>query len=493
MSIDCPHKLASLITFAFMLNRWFLLLGFTLFSLGQAQDNHKLDLAKCIDVALENNIDVLISQINKDQSELDYKQSLWNLGPEVSFSGGQFYQSGRSIDRFTNQFVQETIGNSSLQVSSSWVVYAGGSLRKSVLRSRKQVKASELDYQQSKQNIALSVALAYLQCLQANEQKKANESNVQALQQEQKRIEKLVALGSVNEGVLLSSRAQLSQARATKVQAEMQHQSALLNLKNLLRLPIESTFDIEYSLAPAPEYTEYPAGLNELIDSALFNRADYKSALLKKEAAALSIGISKSQLLPTLSVGGNLSSIYSDKALRVTGFQISGSQPIGIVQGTNEIVEAPTFDYQTQTIAFNQQMRDNFGQSFGANLSVPILGKLRGQNAYKSAKLAYIQQDLSAQRIRQNAILEVTNAYQNFKNAAMQYQAQRENHEAQKRNLEFVQKRFENGQATYFELQLAKNQELLAYQNYLSNKYEAALRNLILDVMYRGNLQLIKP
>lgn len=137
-------------------------------------------------------------------------------------------------------------------------------------------------------------------------------------------------------------------------------------------------------------------------------------------------------------------------------------------------------------------MRDNFGQSFGANLSVPILGKLRGQNGFRSAKLAYIQQDLSAQRIRQNAILEVTNAYQNFKNAAMQYQAQRENHEAQKRNLEFVQKRFENGQATYFELQLAKNQELMAYQNYLSNKYEAALRNLILDVMYRGNLQLIK-
>jgi len=74
----------------------------------------------------------------------------------------------------------------------------------------------------------------------------------------------------------------------------------------------------------------------------------------------------------------------------------------------------------------------------------------------------------------------------------MQYQAQRENYEAQKRNLEYVQKRFENGQSNYFELQLAKNQELMAFQNFLTNKYEAALRNLILDVMYRGNLQLLK-
>ncbi len=482
-----------MITFAIMRKRGllYLILGISNF-LG-AQEVRKMDLSACIDLALENNIDVFLSQINQSQSEIEYRQSLWNLGPEVSFAGGQFYQSGRSIDRFTNQFVQETVGNSSVQLSSSWVVYAGGSLRKSVLRSKKQVKASAYDYQQSRQNIALSVALAYLQCLQSKELLKANESNVASLFQEQKRIEKLVRAGSVNEGVWLSSKAQLAQARAQKVQIETQHQSALLNLKNLLRIPVSDGFDIEYTMAPAPEYTEYPASLNELIDSALFNRADYKAALLKQEAAALSMGIAKAQLLPVLSIGGNLSSIYSDKALNITGYQISGTQPIGIVQGTNQIVEAPTFSYQTQTIDFSRQMRDNFGQSFGANLSVPLFGKLRAQNGIKSAKLAYTQQELNAFRIRQNAVVEVTNAYQSFKNAAMQYQAQRENHEAQRLNLEFVQKRFESGQATYFELQLAKNQELMAFQNFLSNKYEAALRNLILDVMYRGNWQLLKP
>ena len=469
---------------------WFLLFGFI--GSSQAQNVRKMDLSACIDLALEVNIDVLLSQLNQEQSQIDYQQALWNLGPEVSFSGGQFYQSGRSIDRFTNQFVQETVGNSSVQLSSSWVVYAGGSLRKSVLRSKKQVQASALDYRQSKQNIALSVALAYLQCLQTKELVKANESNEASLQQDQKRIEKLVQIGSANEGLLLSSKAQLAQARAQKVQVETQHQSALLNLKNLLRIPISAPFEIEYSIAPAPEYTVYPASLNELIDSALANRADYQAAQYKVEAAALSMGIAKSQLLPVLSVGGNLSSIYSDKALNVTGYQITGSQPIGIVQGTNEIVEAPTFTYQTQTIDFSRQMRDNFGQSFGANLSVPIFGKFRAQNGLKSAKIAFTQQELNAIRIRQNAIVEVTNAYQSFSNAAMQYQAQRENYDAQKRNLEFVQKRFENGQSNYFELQLAKNQELMAFQNFLTNKYEAALRNLILDVMYRGNLQLLK-
>ena len=482
-----------MITFANMLKFCILWIGIGLAAELSAQNTRILGLSGCIDLALESNIDILLSDINRSQSEIDRQQSIWNLGPEISFSGGQFYQSGRSIDRFTNQFVQETVGNSSVQLQSSWVVYAGGSLRKSVQRSKKLVQASALEYQQTQQNIVLSVALAYLQCLQSKELLKANESNEESLLQDQKRIEKMVNSGAVNEGMLLASRAQVAQANAQKVQIKNQHQSALLNLKNLLRIPVNEIFDIEYSMTPAPDYVAYPASLTEMIDSALSRRADYQAARLQREASALSIGIAQAQLLPVLSIGGNLSSIYSDKSLSVTGFQITGMQPIGIVQGTNEIVEAPTFSYQTQTIGFTKQMRDNFGQSFGANLSVPLFGKLRAQNGVKSAKLGYLQQGLNVDRIRQNAIVEVTNAYQSFSNAAMQYQAQRENHEAQRLNLEFVQKRFENGQATYFELQLAKNQELMAYQNFLSNKYEAALRNVILDVMYRGDLTLLKP
>ncbi len=476
-----------------MLKRRFFGILFAIPAMVVGQNTRVLDLSACIKLAMEGNIDILLSDLNRTQSHIDYKQSLWNLGPEVSFSGGQFYQSGRSIDRFTNQFVQETVGNSSVQLQSSWVIYSGGSLRKAVKRSKKQMQASALELKQTQQNIALSVALSYLQCLQAKELLKANISNYESLMQDQKRIEKLVAAGSVNEGVLLASKAQLAQADAQRISTQNQHESALLNLKNLLRIPVTENFDIAYTIAPAPEYTQYPTPLSELIDSALINRADYRSGLLRREAAALSISIAKAQLLPVLSIGGNLSSIYSDKAQSITGFSITGTQPIGIVKGTNEIVEAPTFNYQTQTIAFGTQMRDNFGQSFGANLSVPLFGKLRAQNGVKSSQLAFIQQDLNVERIRQNATVEVSNAYQSFKNAAAQYQAQRQNHEAQRLNLEFVQKRFNNGQATYFELQLAKNQELMAFQNLLVNKYEAALRNLILDVMYRGDLQLLTP
>ncbi len=468
-----------------------LLFFFALNSPVSAQTVQKLTLSDCIQRALREQIDIQLGILNQEQSELDLQQSLWNLGPDLNFNAGQFYQSGRNIDRFSNQFVQETVGNTSVQMQSSWVIYAGGSLRKAVQRSAKQLKSSEFDLQQTRQNIVLSVALVYLQCLQSQELLKANESNVESLIQEQKRIEKWVQSGMSNEGILFSARAQVAQAKVQKVQIENQWKTNLLNLRNMLRIPFQETFELVHNLITPPEYVEYPVKIEDFVDSALLKRSDYRSALIQLEAAELNIGISKGQLLPVVSIGANLNTIYSDKAQTVTGFQITGNQPIGYVRGSNEIVEAPTFRYQTQTVDFSRQMRDNFGQSFGANISLPIFNKMRAQNGIKTAKILWKQQGLNTERIKQNAMIEMSNAYLNFRNAAMSFQAQRENHEAQQKNLEFTQKRYENGQATYFELQLAKNQEIMAYQNLLSTKYEASLRNMILDVLYRGDLDLI--
>jgi outer membrane protein TolC len=85
----------------------------------------------------------------------------------------------------------------------------------------------------------------------------------------------------------------------------------------------------------------------------------------------------------------------------------------------------------------------------------------------------------------------VTLAFQNFENASAQYDAAEQNYEVQKRNLEFVQKRMDLGQATVFEMQMAKNNEVSAYQSFLNAKYEATLRYLIIETLYLNNLEAL--
>ncbi len=240
-----------------------------------------------------------------------------------------------------------------------------------------------------------------------------------------------------------------------------------------------------------PEYIEFPIEVNELIDSALSHRPDYQASSKRSESLLYALKAAKGALLPTLSVGANLSTVYSDNAIEITGAQLSGNQPIGFVQGSGDIVEAPTFDYSTQTIGFGTQMRDNFGQSFGATFSVPIFNRLQTQTSIAQARLALIQSKWNQKQIKQAVINDVVNAQQTFNSAATNYQSLRSNYEAQSKNLDFVQKQFNLGQVSFYGVQQAKNEERQAYQQLLSAKYEAALRDIILQFIAHGDIKRI--
>lgn len=457
----------------------------------RAQNKQVYDLRRCIETAIENNIDIQLSELNVENADISYRQSLLNMAPNLSANGGQFYQSGRSIDRFSNQFVQKTVGNSSAQLQSNWLLYAGGSLRNTIKQRKKTLEAAHLDYQQIQQNIALNVVLTYLQCQQNKESWAAQQSNTQNAVRETKRIEKLYKAGASNLGALLAAQAQEAQATSLEVQSKNQYLNSILSLKNLMRLDHTEMLQLADMTTAVPEYVEFPIEVNELIDSALSHRPDYQASSKRSESMLYALKAAKGALQPTLSVGANLSTVYSDNAIEITGAQISGTQPIGFVQGSGDIVEAPTFDYSTQTIGFGTQMRDNFGQSFGATLSVPIFNRLQTQTNIAQSRLALIQSKWNQKQIKQAVINDVVNAQQTFNSAATNYQALRSNYEAQSKNLDFVQKQFNLGQVSFYEVQQTKNQERQAYQQMLSAKYEAALRDIILQFIAHGDIKRI--
>ena len=457
----------------------------------RAQNKQVYDLRRCIETAIENNIDIQLSELNVENADISYRQSLLNMAPNLSANGGQFYQSGRSIDRFSNQFVQKTVGNSSAQLQSNWLLYAGGSIRNTIKQRKKTLEAAHLDYQQVQQNIALNVVLTYLQCQQNKESWAAQQSNTQNAVRETKRIEKLYKAGATNQGALLAAQAQEAQATSLEVQSKNQYLNSILSLKNLMRLDHTEMLQLADMTTAVPEYVEFPIEVNELIDSALSHRPDYQASSKRSESMLYALKAAKGALQPTLSVGANLSTVYSDNAIEITGAQISGTQPIGFVQGSGDIVEAPTFDYSTQTIGFGTQMRDNFGQSFGATLSVPIFNRLQTQTNIAQSRLALIQSKWNQKQIKQAVINDVVNAQQTFNSAATNYQALRSNYEAQSKNLDFVQKQFNLGQVSFYEVQQTKNQERQAYQQMLSAKYEAALRDIILQFIAHGDIKRI--
>jgi len=228
----------------------------------RAQNKQVYDLRRCIETAIENNIDIQLSELNVENADISYRQSLLNMAPNLSANGGQFYQSGRSIDRFSNQFVQKTVGNSSAQLQSNWLLYAGGSIRNTIKQRKKTLEAAHLDYQQVQQNIALNVVLTYLQCQQNKESWAAQQSNTQNAVRETKRIEKLYKAGATNQGALLAAQAQEAQATSLEVQSKNQYLNSILSLKNLMRLDHTEMLHLADMTTAVPEYVEFPSVVN---------------------------------------------------------------------------------------------------------------------------------------------------------------------------------------------------------------------------------------
>jgi outer membrane protein len=450
-----------------------------------AQDSSiTYDLATCIRLATQNSLDAKQAGLTTESSALGYKQAKSNLLPDLSASGGQFYQAGRTIDRFTNTFSQTTISSNNFSASSSAVLFAGGQLRNNIQAGKYTWLASEYDQQFTEQNIALSVANLFLQLAQVREQILMAEKNLSNTQLQLDRAQRQFDAGAVNEGVVLGLKAQAASDQLAVQQARNQEMANLTSLKLVMRLPHEQQlFVVLPKIAGASE--PYPLSMDVLFDSAVNRRPDVQAAEFRQAAAKYRVKSAKGQYLPSLSVGGSISTVYSSSAQEVTAANIKGFQPIGRVQGSNEIVEAPSIDYTLQTINFADQVKNNFGQSLGFNLNIPVFNKFQTANNVRQAEINEEISSLNAERTVQNLYNEITTAYNSYDAARLRYVSAQEAMKAQTLNLEYVTKRYDAGAASLTELQLARGAEATASNTRISALYEMVFRRLVLD-FYAG-------
>ena len=453
-------------------------------ALERAQLSGEYTLEACIAQALNQNIDVQLSMLSLSQSRYTLDQSIRNFGPDISGAAGQFYQSGRSIDRFTNQFVQSTIGSNNFQLQGSLLLFGGLQNVNNYKQANENWLASEKDLKAIQLTVTLQVASAYVQCLQAHASQLAAAEVLESSKFQLERGEKIYKAGGSTQGALLSLKAQVANDAANLTNAENVNATALQNLKQLIRVEYHKPFQPVYEdLGIISEPFEYSVG--QLVDTILTKRPDYQAASFRVAAAEFGLRSAKGALMPTLSVGGSLNTVYSDNAKLVDNVSIAGFSPIGRVQGTNELVEAPQYTYSMKTKAFGDQVHDNFGRSLGINLNIPIYSGLSRQNQVKSANLGVLRAQLNRDRIQQNVQNEVLTAFNNFKNAEKRFNANLENKNLQSQNQQYVKQRYDAGAASYFEYQMALASSAAANQNYISAKYELAFRRLVLEFYLR--------
>src|SRR5688572_6050419 len=158
---------------------------------------NKLTLQQCVETGIANNLLVQQSNYQMQREEITWKQSKLNRLPDLNANANQGVNRGRSIDPFTNSYINERVGFANYGLSSGVILFNGLALHNNIKQYALAFEASKMELQQDKDNLTMNIILAYLEVLRAEELLSLSQNQVTLITRQVERLEILNKEGAV--------------------------------------------------------------------------------------------------------------------------------------------------------------------------------------------------------------------------------------------------------------------------------------------------------
>ncbi len=453
----------------------------------------KWDLRKCVDYALQNNISVKQADVQARLSKLLAEQSRLTRLPNANASISTTYQHGLNINPTTNVFENVDITGGNVGFQSNYTIFNWFARKNNIEANAITAKADELNIERTKNDLALSVANAFLQVMLRREQ--ANVSGVQLRQsQEQLRnTRKFVEAGSQPELNAIQLEAQVERDSATYIQALASAEQGIINLKAFMNFDFASQFDIVYPAVeniPVDNILDLqPQAVYEL---ALLNQPQQKVTALRIESSQKLVGAARGSMYPTLSASGSLNTRFANNVYDYRSQTILGPTSAYALDNANKY---PVYAYQNSIIGvdkvnFGNQLNRYFGQALGLNLSVPLFNAHQARTQWERAKInvrqTQLQDDQEKQTLRSNVFI----SYQDAFSALQKYNSSKKSVAVSEKALEYAQKRYDVGLLGTLDLITTRNNVFTAKIQELSNHYEYVFKLKVLEFFKGQGIRL---
>ena len=201
-------------------------------------------LEECIGIALDSNLNVKLSELDNQNSEIDLLQSNMDRLPNFNLGGGYGINWGRSIDPTTNDFITQRMSFSSFGGNSSVTLFNGRVLNNSIKRAELNVLTAQSNLERTRNDVALNVTSYYLDVIFNKELERNAQSQMAVTQQQLDRTTKLVNAGSLPITNILDLEAQLATNEVNLINAENRLSLSVLNLKQALQISGDQPLDI---------------------------------------------------------------------------------------------------------------------------------------------------------------------------------------------------------------------------------------------------------
>lgn len=455
-----------------------------------------LDLEECISIALSKNPQARQAELQVQTSANNLEQSKWQRWPSLSFNASQGFNFGRTIDPFTNQFVQQRVNSNSYQLGSSVVLFSGFQIENTIKQNNITLKATQKDLESTRNDIMLNVALSYLQVLNNQELIEVARLQLEATKFQLDRTKKLVDAGSLAQANLYDLNAQLANDELAVVNAENNLELARLSLKQYMNLPSSEVVNVKSIPLADPSLKVYDATIQEIYESALDNLPQMQAATLRTQAAAKGVEVAKGLRLPTLSLSGGVNTAFSSAAPSERYVSNgTGSTTIDVPSTTRFIelngVRTPLIESTTiangsiQHFGYFDQLNFNRNSAVSLNLRVPIFTNFQNKYRIAGARIQQMNTEYQSETVRLQIRQNVEQAYINMTNAAKRYSATANQVNALQEAFRVAESRFTAGALNSAEFNIAKANLDRARANLVQTKYDYVFRTKILD-FYRA-------
>jgi outer membrane protein len=463
---------------------------------GTGKPVEKWDLRKCVEYAMEHNISVRQADLQIRFAELDFQQSKMSQYPGANLSTNMGYSAGRNQDPTSFSLITTGYLFNNYTLQTSVELFNWFTKKNTIAVKDLNLKATQVGVDKAKDDVALNVAVAYLQILLAREQVNLASAKIIQTKSQLESTRKQVDAGKLPELNATNLESLLAADSSSLIGVETMAKQALLQMKALLNLDAGIPFDIvtpPVSLIPVENIADLePEAVYNL---AVSNLPQQKVDELNLKAALKNVEVARGSMYPTISLFGSLGSAFNNKAKEIKSVSQVNS-PFGTVTvgGTPYQVFplSPFNSYTYGKIKYFDQLNQNFRQSVGLSMSVPILNGGVLRTAWQRSKLSVKQVELTKEQNSFTLKQDIYKAYNDATAALQKFNADKKTVEASQKTYDYAIKRYELGLLSTYDLITTQTTLQQAKSQLLYSQYDYVFKMKLLE-FYKGQGLKLAP
>ena len=419
-------------------------------------------LQECIDYAMENNITLQKSKLQKSTATETLKGSKAALLPTVTASTNQNlgYQPWKDTgmayvsNGTVNTKVDKTSYNGSYSVNGQWTVWNGNRNFNNIKRDRLAEEEAELSAQETANSIQERIAQLYAQILYMAENVTVNEQMLETSKKNEDRGREMLEVGKMSKADLAQLSAQRANDEYSIVEAKSQLMNYELQLKQLLEITDEERFQVAIpKIGDDQILAEIPA-MQTVYEMALVNRPEINRYQLAINRSDVNLSIAKAGWMPTVNLTG------------------------GVTTSTNSL----------SGTGWGSQFKSNVNTSLGLGVTMPIYDGRSTKTSVNKAKIQQLQARLDLQDMQKDLYSDIQSYWLNAWTNQEKYKAASSSVESAQQSYDLLSEQFRLGLKNIVELMSGKDKLLEAQQNLLQSKYMTLYYQQMLKFYENGEI-----